>query len=428
MIVIIALGESIVAIGVGAEHGVDAGVVVAAALGIALTGALWWAYFDVVSTFAAHRLAEATVGREQNEMARDGYSYLHLPIVAGVVLVALGLKTTLAHVDEPLDAVAPTALLGGVVLYLLGVVALKWRTLQRLSVPRLVGAAVLTAGLPLAREVDAVAAVGIAVIVLWSSDRAEITLNAQDREARPPRAGPGTSDWCTNRRHLHGRPHRPHDRRQLGDRAHHHDRAGEAGLSLDRLGQIRCQGRDRPSGRRQRRCRRRDRAPRRRRRRAVRGRARRSAPLRTGQQRYSLTGAVEDVSDDEAWSLFETMVRAPMRLSRLALPAMRAGGGGRIVNVSSITGRVSSPFAGHYTAAKHALEALSDALRMEVAGGVQVILVEPGGFKTGIWAEVERDIDKRKAAGSRYVAAYRRSLQGQRLIAPIMGDPEGARR
>ena len=79
-------------------------------------------------------------------MARDGYSYLHLPIVAGVVLVALGLKTTLAHVDEPLDAVAPTALLGGVVLYLLGVVALAWRTLQRLSVPRLVGAAVLTAG------------------------------------------------------------------------------------------------------------------------------------------------------------------------------------------------------------------------------------------------------------------------------------------
>ena len=134
LIVIIALGESIVAIGVGAEHGVDAGVVVAAALGIALTGALWWAYFDVVSTLAAHRLAEATVGREQNEMARDGYSYLHLPIVAGVVLVALGLKTTLAHVDEPLDAVAPTALLGGVVLYLLGVVALKWRTLQRLSV------------------------------------------------------------------------------------------------------------------------------------------------------------------------------------------------------------------------------------------------------------------------------------------------------
>ena len=104
---------------------------------------------------------------------------------------------------------------------------------------------------------------------------------------------------------------------------------------------------------------------------------------------------------------------------------MRAGGGGRIVNVSSITGRVSSPFAGHYTAAKHAFEALSDALRMEVAGAVQVILVEPGGFKTGIWAEVERDIDKRKAAGSRYVAAYRRSLQGQRLIAPIMGDPEG---
>ena len=87
------------------------------------------------------------------------------------------------------------------------------------------------------------------------------------------------------------------------------------------------------------------------------------------------------------------MVHAPMRLARLALPHMRASGGGRIVNVSSIAGRASMPFAGHYTGAKHALEALSDALRMEVAGaGVKVVLVEPGGFKTGIWEEFERDI------------------------------------
>jgi NAD(P)-dependent dehydrogenase (short-subunit alcohol dehydrogenase family) len=140
---------------------------------------------------------------------------------------------------------------------------------------------------------------------------------------------------------------------------------------------------------------------------------------------YALTGAIEDVGDDEAHALFETMVHAPMRLARLALPAMRKAGGGRIVNVSSIAGRTSMPFAGHYTGAKHALEALSDALRMEVAGaGVKVVLVEPGGFKTGIWEEFERDIAKRESAGSRYVDAYKRSLQGQRLLEPIMGNPD----
>ena len=140
---------------------------------------------------------------------------------------------------------------------------------------------------------------------------------------------------------------------------------------------------------------------------------------------YAVTGAIEDVGDDEAHALFETMVHAPMRLARLALPPMREAGGGRIVNVSSIAGRTSAPFAGHYTGAKHALEALSDALRMEVAGaGVKVVLVEPGGFKTGIWEEFERDIAKREAAGSRYVSAYKRSLQGQRLLEPIMGNPD----
>jgi NAD(P)-dependent dehydrogenase (short-subunit alcohol dehydrogenase family) len=140
---------------------------------------------------------------------------------------------------------------------------------------------------------------------------------------------------------------------------------------------------------------------------------------------YAVTGAVEDVEDDEARALFETMVHAPMRLARLALPAMREAGGGRIVNVSSIAGRTSMPFAGHYTGAKHALEALSDALRMEVAGaGVKVVLVEPGGFKTGIWEEFERDIAKRESAGSRYGDAYKRSLQGQKLLEPIMGNPD----
>lgn len=138
---------------------------------------------------------------------------------------------------------------------------------------------------------------------------------------------------------------------------------------------------------------------------------------------YSITGAIEDVPDEEARSAVETMVLAPMRLARLAIPHMRDRGEGRIVNVSSIYGRVTTPLTGWYQGAKHALEALTDALRMEVAGsGIRVVLVEPGGFRTGIWEETERQIDKR--AGSRYDSAYRRTLQSTRLTQPIMGDPE----
>jgi len=137
---------------------------------------------------------------------------------------------------------------------------------------------------------------------------------------------------------------------------------------------------------------------------------------------YALNGAVEDVSDEDARRLLETMVVAPMRLARLALPHMRAAGGGRVVNVSSIYGRTTTPLTGWYQGAKHALEALSDALRMEVAGdGIAVVLVEPGGFRTGIWEEAEREAGRRSS--SRYAAAYRRSLRGMRLWQPLMGDP-----
>jgi NAD(P)-dependent dehydrogenase (short-subunit alcohol dehydrogenase family) len=137
---------------------------------------------------------------------------------------------------------------------------------------------------------------------------------------------------------------------------------------------------------------------------------------------YSITGSIEDVPDGEAHAAFETMVFAPMRLARLAVPYMRDSGGGRIVNVSSIYGRTSTPLTGWYQGAKQALEGLSDALRMEVArDGVRVVLVEPGGFRTGIWEETEREIAKR--AGSRYDPAYQRTLTTTRLWQPLMGDP-----
>jgi len=122
---------------------------------------------------------------------------------------------------------------------------------------------------------------------------------------------------------------------------------------------------------------------------------------------YSGVGAIEDVTDEEARHQLETMVVAPMRLARAALVHMRAAGQGRIVNVSSIYGLTTTPFSGWYQASKHALEAASDALRVEVArDGVKVILIEPGGVKTHIWEEMEADLAGR--IGSSYEKQYRR--------------------
>lgn len=98
LIVIIALGESIVAIGTGLEGALDAGTIVAALLGLVLAFALWWAYFDVVALVAERHFHEAQ-GERRLRMARDSYSYLHLPMIAGIVLVALGVKKTLGGVD-----------------------------------------------------------------------------------------------------------------------------------------------------------------------------------------------------------------------------------------------------------------------------------------------------------------------------------------
>lgn len=138
---------------------------------------------------------------------------------------------------------------------------------------------------------------------------------------------------------------------------------------------------------------------------------------------YSEVGAIEDVSDEEARNQLETMVVGPIRLARLALPHMRAAGQGRVVNVSSIYGLTTTPFSGWYQASKHALEAASDALRVEVAGdGIKIILIEPGGVKTNIWEEMKADLARR--AGSSYEAEYRRVLT---LLAPyraFMTEPE----
>jgi low temperature requirement protein LtrA len=166
LIIIIALGESIVAIGVGSEHGVDAGVVAAAVLGIAVAAALWWLYFDVVALVAERRLSNAKPGREQNAVARDSFSYLHFPMVAGIILLALGLKKTLEHVDDPLKLVPATAMLGGAAIYLLAHVAFRWRNVHRFSSQRLACAVVLLALIPVATEIPALASLALVAALL----------------------------------------------------------------------------------------------------------------------------------------------------------------------------------------------------------------------------------------------------------------------
>jgi low temperature requirement protein LtrA len=168
LIVLIALGESIVAIGIGAETGVTAGVIVAAVLGVAVAAAMWWAYFDVVALVAARRLAALPPGREQNELARDSYSFLHFPMVAGIVLGALGLKKTLAHVDDALKVVPAVALVGGITLYLLAHVAFRWRTVHSVNWQRLVVAVLLLGLVPVALVLPAVATLAMLTAALWA--------------------------------------------------------------------------------------------------------------------------------------------------------------------------------------------------------------------------------------------------------------------
>ena len=138
---------------------------------------------------------------------------------------------------------------------------------------------------------------------------------------------------------------------------------------------------------------------------------------------YAQAGAVEDIDDELVRAQLETNLVAPIRIARLALPRMRERGDGRIVNVSSIAGRLSTPLMGWYCASKHGLEAVTDALRMEVEGdGIRVILVEPGMFGTDIWSAAQQD-QFPPATTARYAAAYARSdslsAQSKRLPDPV---------
>jgi low temperature requirement protein LtrA len=165
LIVIIALGESIVALGVGAtDLELTAGVVTAALLGLVIVADLWWSYFDVVAIAAERRLTEVT-GAERARLARDSYTYLHLPMVAGIVLFALGLKKTLEDVGDPLTTVPALGLCGGLALYLLAHVAFRLRNVGSLNRQRLVAAALLVVLFPLATEAPALVSLALAAAI-----------------------------------------------------------------------------------------------------------------------------------------------------------------------------------------------------------------------------------------------------------------------
>jgi low temperature requirement protein LtrA len=167
LMIIVALGESIVAIGIGARAlGIDTELVVGALLALGIAAALWWLYFDVVALVAERRLHNAAEGRERNEIARDNFSYLHFPMIAGIELVAFGFEEALAHIDEHLETVPAAALNGGAAVYLLAHVAFRWRGVHRFSTQRLLAAVLLLALIPVTTHVSGLAALAIVFVVL----------------------------------------------------------------------------------------------------------------------------------------------------------------------------------------------------------------------------------------------------------------------
>jgi low temperature requirement protein LtrA len=199
LIVIVALGESIVAIGVGVAHvPISWPIIAGAVLGLAVAGSVWWAYFDVVS-IVAERVLRGLQGEERTRLARDAYSYLHLPMVAGIALIALGIEQVLANVgatsngelSDPLAALPLGALYGGVVLFLVAHAAFKYRTWHQVTVRRLLVSGLLVVLMPAAMELPALAALGLLTAVMVAMIATEAVRYSEVREQiRHEDAGP----------------------------------------------------------------------------------------------------------------------------------------------------------------------------------------------------------------------------------------------
>jgi low temperature requirement protein LtrA len=171
LFIIICLGESIVSIGVGAgrQH-LDAGLAAVVALGALIVVAMWWAYFDRAAARAEARL------REHGDpvlAAADAYSYLHLLIVAGIIVFAVGGKALVAHENAALADPQRLALCAGLALYLLGLAAFQLRLLRTLSVAKLAAAAALLALFAVGGSLPAWSLGAIAAAVLGAMCAAE---------------------------------------------------------------------------------------------------------------------------------------------------------------------------------------------------------------------------------------------------------------
>jgi low temperature requirement protein LtrA len=186
LFLILAIGESVVAIGVGAAaQPISAPLLVAAILGVAAAVCLWWLYFDMVSLAAEHRLLQAR-GKARVDLAVEAYTYGHFPIVAGIVLAALGVEGVLAHAGErePLGAFYALALFGGVALYLAGQLLFKRRMHNMLSLPRLAATCVLLAALPAAVVLPPLVGLAGLVVILAALIVVETTRYAPLRRSR----------------------------------------------------------------------------------------------------------------------------------------------------------------------------------------------------------------------------------------------------
>ena len=190
LVMIIAFGESIVAIGIGAgDLALDGLEILSALVGVGIVCLLWWAYFDLYALIAARAFREA-VGGAQARMARDSYALLHLPMIAGVVLFALGVKKVLEHPDDPLKAMPAVALTAGLALYALAQVAFRLRNVGTLATPRIVAAAACLAVIPLAREAPSLVALSVLALI-WVALIAWETLRYRDLRAEVRAAAAG---------------------------------------------------------------------------------------------------------------------------------------------------------------------------------------------------------------------------------------------
>jgi low temperature requirement protein LtrA len=191
LIIIVALGESIVSIGIGVtDLPISWPIIVAAALGVAVAAALWWAYFDVVA-IAAEQVLHRTTGAARAALGRDSYTYLHLPMVAGIILTSLGMKKMLNYVGDaehhdltdPLTGLGLVALYGGVILYFLGHLGFRLRNMGSVNRPRLAATVLLAALVPVAGRVPALVALAMLTAVCVGLIAVEVVLYGDARQA-----------------------------------------------------------------------------------------------------------------------------------------------------------------------------------------------------------------------------------------------------